>query len=131
MVAVKAIVLYKGKALVIKREEHDEIGAGIWEFAGGKLEFGEGLEDSLLREIKEETGLDAKVESLLYASTFFTDPARQVVILGYKCSVFNDSVVLSEEHSEYKWVTEQELRALLAPGIIKDLDNNGVTQVLW
>lgn len=125
VVVVKGIILHNNKCLIIKRADNDEIGAGKWEFVGGKLEFGEDLEDSLAREVKEEAGLEISIDKLLYATTFYTDPFREVIVLVYKCFAADDIVRLSSEHSDYKWVSEEELRTLLDPGILRDMDRYG------
>jgi len=57
IVAVKGIINHNGKILIIQRSDDDETGANTWEFAGGKIDFGENLEDALIREVKEEVGL--------------------------------------------------------------------------
>lgn len=93
---------------------------------GGKIEFGEDLETALLREIKEEVGLSVTVERILYATTFKTDPTRQVVILTYLCSSKSKDAVLSNEHSNYKWATKAQLRLLLSQEIISDFEKNNV-----
>ena len=120
VVVVKAFIIRKAKVLIVKRTKKDNVGADTWECAGGKIEFGENLEDALIRETKEETGLDIKVERILYAATFKTDPARQVVILTYLCSCDEIDVTLSEEHTEFQWSTSQQLRQLLPQGILDD-----------
>ncbi|MCX7773662.1 MAG: NUDIX domain-containing protein [Clostridia bacterium] len=130
VVAVKGIVLYEHKILVIQRSDDDEVGPGTWEFAGGKVEFGENLEASLIREIQEEAGLSVKVDSLLYASTFLTSPNRQVVLLTYKCLADSSAVRLSPEHSAYAWVTKEEIKGLLHPPIIEDMEKNKVFALL-
>ncbi|WP_409300739.1 NUDIX hydrolase [Peribacillus sp. SCS-155] len=126
VLALKGIVLHDKKALILQRADHDEVGAGTWEFAGGKLEFGEDLESSLAREVYEETGLNINIEKLLYASTFQTGPARQVVVLKYVCSSDTNRVILSDEHKEFRWVSKAEAKILLAKGIIHDFDIHGV-----
>ncbi|OQO98407.1 DNA mismatch repair protein MutT, partial [Geobacillus sp. 44B] len=103
VVVVKGLILYEGKVLIVQRAKDDEIGGGTWELVGGKVEFGEDLETALVREIKEEVGLDVTVEKILYAITFKTDPTRQVVILTYLCRSNNRDVVLSKEHIDYRW----------------------------
>lgn len=80
-VVVKGIILFENKALIVKRAECDDISPGAWENVGGNIEFGEGLESALKREIKEEAGIQVTIERLLFAITLKTDPTRQVVIL--------------------------------------------------
>ena len=59
---------------------------------------------------------------MLYATTFKSSPLKQVLILAYKCSAVDDVVKLSEEHTEYMWVTEDKAREILEPAITKDMD---------
>ncbi|MBA2872213.1 8-oxo-dGTP diphosphatase [Anoxybacillus calidus] len=126
VVVVKGLILHEGKVLIVQRAKDDEIGGGTWELVGGKIEFGEDLETALLREIKEEVGLDVTVEKILYATTFKTDPTRQVVILTYLCRSNNREVVLSKEHMDYRWSTKEQLRFLLTREIISDFERNNV-----
>lgn len=126
VVAVKAIIVNRGRILIIKRSDRDDTGAGTWETAGGKIEFGEELESALLREVKEETGIDITVEKLLYATTFKTNPARQVVVLTYLCRTQQEDVTLSNEHSAYLWASKSQLRMHLLPDILLDFDKNNV-----
>ncbi|WP_456274378.1 NUDIX hydrolase [Bacillus sp. AK031] len=126
VVAVKGLILNEGKALIVKRADDDEVGGGTWECAGGKIDFGENLEPALVREAKEETGLDILIEKILYATTFKTDPNRQVIVLTYLCKSNSRDVVLSKEHSEYLWADKDQITGLLSPAIIDDLVKNRV-----
>ena len=126
IVVVKGIILQAGKVLIIKRAENDDINAGTWECVGGKIEFGEELETALKREVNEEVGLDITVERLLFATTFKTDPTRQVVILTYLCRSDKNEVVLSEEHMGYKWATKDQLKQFLFADIIEDFEKNNI-----
>jgi len=92
--ASKGLILRKGKALILQRSHYDDTFAGTWEFPGGKLEFGERLEDCLRREIREETRLEVEIERLLYANTFLTHPWRQVVVVTYLCRAEEGEVLL-------------------------------------
>lgn len=121
LVVVKGILQFKQKVLIVRRDEKDPVGPGTWEFVGGKVDYGETLEGALLREIKEETGLIAEITQLLYATTFMTESKIHIVVLAYQCSVKDDKVTLSEEHNNYKWVGEKEVRVLISPGIIADM----------
>ncbi|HWS29667.1 MAG TPA: NUDIX domain-containing protein [Clostridia bacterium] len=125
-VAVKGIVVYQGKALIIKRSDYDPFGAGQYEFPGGRLEFGEELEAALQREIMEETGLTATVERLLYASGFVKNEKRHVVVLTWLCKAQSDKVTLSDEHTDHAWVGKGEMKALLTPSVEHDCERFGV-----
>ncbi len=119
VVATKGVILHKGKILVVQRAPED-VGGGTWECPGGKLDFGEDIEEGLIREISEEVGLNVSVEKLLFANSFKTNPARQIVMLSYLCSTDNDNVILSNEHMDYKWATKNELLSILPSTIIRD-----------
>ena len=53
-VSVKAIIIDDNKVLCLKNERNE------WDFAGGKINFNEGVEESLKREVKEEVNLEIK-----------------------------------------------------------------------
>jgi mutator protein MutT len=62
-------VLIEDKKILIVKQEVTE--TRNWSLPGGKLEFGETIEQCLIREIKEETGLDISVKELLYVTDRF------------------------------------------------------------
>lgn len=126
IVGVKAVILNNGRALIIKRAKSEKIGGGTWEPVGGILEFGEDIEVALRREIKEEVGFTVTINKILYASTFKTDPSRQVVILTYLCETENTNVSLSDEHEEFIWATKEDLKQLLPLNILEDFEKNKV-----
>lgn len=126
IVAVKAFILYNRKVLIVQRSGGNAIGAGTWELVGGKLEFGENLEDGLKREVCEETQLAITVEKLLFASSFKTHEYRQVVILDYLCHAKDNKVTLSYEHDDYKWAGKKTLKKYLSKNLIKKLEEHGV-----
>ena len=70
-IAVDGIITKDGKILLIKRK--NEPFKGKWALPGGFVEYGERVEEAVLREIKEETGLDAKIKKLLGV---YSDPNR-------------------------------------------------------
>jgi 8-oxo-dGTP diphosphatase len=129
IVAVKGVILHQGRLLLVRRAVEDSAGAGSWECAGGKIEFGESLEAALEREIYEETGLAVTTERILYATTLLTSPARQVVLITYLCRTSQHEVQLSEEHTDYRWCTTSEMKALLPPEIIADFTNHQVFEL--
>jgi len=76
--------------------------------------------------VKEEAGIEVSVEKLLFATTFFTDAHRQIVLLTYLCRAIDDQVILSDEHSEYMWATRSELYDYLPMTIINDFKKYNV-----
>lgn len=112
----KCIVKNNGKVLILRRSMDSRRHPGMWDFAGGKLEYGEDLIQSLKREIKEETGLDVHDIKILCIFSEMDDDGFRIRI-GYYCNADSDSVALSEEHTELKWISADELsRMEISPG---------------
>lgn len=61
MISVTAAILIEDKSVLVARRGPGERHAGFWEFPGGKIEPGESSEQCLIREIKEELGLEIEV----------------------------------------------------------------------
>lgn len=68
LVRPTAILIEDQKILLVKQDVTE---IRHWSLPGGKLEFGETIERCLIREIKEETGLDISVKELLYVTDRF------------------------------------------------------------
>ncbi|MFZ4515808.1 MAG: NUDIX hydrolase [Acidimicrobiia bacterium] len=62
-VGVGAVVINDGRLLLIQRDHAPQ--DGRWSFPGGHVEFGEELLEAVLRELREETGIEGIVERLL------------------------------------------------------------------
>jgi len=62
-VGVGGLIVEAGKVLLLLRRKSPE--AGFWSLPGGRVEFMERVEDALVRELKEELGIEASVESLV------------------------------------------------------------------
>lgn len=125
VVVVKGFILNNGKALIIKRAADVRVGGGTWELTGGKINFGEDLEAALVREINEEVGLKVKIAKILFASSI-QESARQIILLTYLCKCEDNKVVLSKEHTDFKWVRKEQLKRLLPANIINDFEKNHV-----
>ena len=130
-VVVKGLINYDGKILIVQRSNDDEIGANIWECAGGNVDFGEDLENALIRELEEEVGLSVTIGKLLYAVTFKTDEHRQVFILSYSCTAHDNNVTLSDEHKNYLWADKEQMINLLSKPIVDDLNRNSVWEYIF
>jgi 8-oxo-dGTP diphosphatase len=88
IVGVGAVIVDAGKVVLVKRRY--EPLAGRWSLPGGTLEVGETLKAAVIREMREETGLDVEVGPLLEVfDRIITDEAQRVryhfVLVDYLC----------------------------------------------
>lgn len=107
--ATKAFIVYNGKVLLLKESTKyaDGANAGKFDVVGGRVKPGQRFDESLIREIQEETGLEVKI-----GRPFFVNEWRPVVrgeqwqIIGtfFECFADNDQVKLSEDHDEFVWI---------------------------
>jgi len=113
---VDAFIKKNGKYLAIKRVKNVEV--GTWEVPGGRVKFGEKVEDALIREIKEETGLKIKIKKFLGYGQGLKCPhengtTRHRFILYFECEVISGKLKLDEyEAKEYRWITWDEFKKL-------------------
>lgn len=128
--AVKGILVRQGQVLLVRRSMQDISGPGLWEFPGGKIDFGETPEAALVREVWEETGLRVEAGPLLYTAAPVVGPGRQLLLLHYLCAAPQGAVRLSEEHEDALWAGKARLREVLNPGALRDMERNDVFERL-
>ena len=78
-----------------------------WEFPGGKPEANESLEDALAREIREELGVEIRVLRQFDRST-----TGEIDLVCFVCELVDEVPTSSTDHSELRWVPEEELSKL-------------------
>lgn len=83
-IVAAAVIVHEGKVLLTKRRTDQHL-AGMWEFPGGKLEPDESPEDALVRECREECGIDVAVHEVVDVS-FHRYPDKAVLLLFYRCA---------------------------------------------
>lgn len=110
---VAACIEQSGRFLLCRRPEGKNCG-GMWEFVGGKIEPGETGEQALIRECREELGIELSVGRKL-AETVHTYPAYDVHLTLYASRIERGEPVLYE-HTDARWVDfEQAARMELCP----------------
>jgi len=121
MVGVGGVVINDGRTLLIRRGSHPL--KGEWSIPGGLLELGETLEEGVVRELAEETGLEVRVVELIEvferifpappkADGTLGDPARpqyHFVILDYLCEMRGGTLSAGSDAQEFAWAREEEL----------------------
>lgn len=101
----------QGRILLLKRsqEKYKNVKDG-WDIPGGRIDPGVGLIENLKREVSEETGMVLDIGSLkiLGAQDIFHGENNHVVRITYK-GVVSGETILSDEHSEFKWLNLGEV----------------------
>lgn len=135
--AVGAIVIDKGALLLIKRDR--EPARGQWSLPGGRVEVGETLREALVREVREETGIDVDVDGLIgVAERIVRDDEGAIeyhyVILDYVCtprstSLTAGSLKAGDDAADARWVPVGELADLhMTAGLLEFLADRGVLE---
>jgi 8-oxo-dGTP diphosphatase len=109
LVAACALVDPDGRVLVAQRPDGKHL-AGLWEFPGGKVEPDETPEATIIRELKEELGIDTEASCLAplsFASHSYDD--FHLVMPLYVCRKWQ-GIVQPIEAQALKWLRPRDLR---------------------
>ena len=119
-VVAAALVDLAGRVLLQQRSAHRSM-AGLWEFPGGKVESGELPEAALVRELREELGIDTD-SACLAPATFASHPVggNHMILLLYVCRKWRGTPEPLDS-AGLKWVRPVEMFALEMPPADKPL----------
>lgn len=112
--AVESVIRYRGTVLLTKRAEGIDVAPGIWNVPAGKVKLLEVTADAAKREALEEVGFAINVVRFLEERTALIqsrgEPSyRNIFTYLTEPIEENPKVILNEEHSEYRWVSSDEL----------------------
>ena len=115
-VAMKAFIVHDGRILILREspKDTDRTNVGRYDVVGGRIMPGQRFDESLLREIREETGMTVKI-----GRPFHVDEWRpvvrgepwQIVATFFECFADSDAVDLSGEHDDYRWIEPKAYRS--------------------
>jgi 8-oxo-dGTP pyrophosphatase MutT (NUDIX family) len=117
LVIVQALVVREGRLLLLHRAAHRDHAPGMWEPVTGKLDAGEDPREGAAREVREETGLAVELARRPYDTFFFKRGVKQdnAVAITFMARARNDTVTLSDEHDDFRWVAFPDLVKETAP----------------
>jgi ADP-ribose pyrophosphatase YjhB (NUDIX family) len=112
IVGVGAVIICDGKILLEKRK--GEPGKGKWSIPGGLVELGESVKTTVVREVKEETGLDVeKPEHIDVVDNITKDANGEIkyhfIILDYFVKLKGGTLTVGSDAGELKWVSLNEV----------------------
>ncbi len=124
-----AVIVCKDKLLLIERK-HNPF-AGSWAFVGGFLDYGENSKEAMIREIKEEIGLDISLESLVFLDNSTHDYTYQNQTISINTNAYliqiskkiAQEIQVGDDASGYKWVNKNDVFNMDLP-----FSNNEIAQ---
>lgn len=118
MQVAAALIARDGHYLICRRNPDVHLG-GLWEFPGGKREAGESLEDCLVREIREELGVDVSAP-VPHAVLTHEYPGRAVELHFFRCTLARGEPV-ALACAELRWVAPRDLDTYDFPPVDRSL----------
>ena len=111
LIVVAAVVVRDGRVLLTRRNAGSHL-EGMWEFPGGKIEPGEEPPQALVREMREELGVEA-VAGAPFAFNYHAYPGKRVLLLTYLMEIAGTPRTLG--CADLGWFTLREIDRLETP----------------
>ncbi len=113
LTVVAAVIRDSAGRILLARRPDDRHMGGLWEFPGGKVEPGEGLEAALRRELREELAVEIEVGPLLDRS-HHAEPGLDIDLLFFEAEVVS-GVPSPVDDQEIAWVAPADLTSYPTP----------------
>ena len=102
-----AIITKDNKYFIAKRNKNKHLG-GFYEFPGGKQDVNETLQQTVIREIKEELNIHVQVGNKL-GEEHYKDDKINVHLHYFFCKIISGNIILNE-HEDSAWVSKEEFK---------------------
>lgn len=107
MTEVTAAILIKDKKILIARRKATDNQGGKWEFPGGKIKADETPRQCLIREMKEEFGINVSVGEF-FGESIYRYEHGTIRLLAFQTSWIDGQFTLNA-HADFKWVSTSQL----------------------
>ena len=111
-ICATGFLFHNDKVLLLKRSEKEAFLPNYYELVGGKIDFGETVEEGLIREFKEETNLEINVLQPYSTFAYVSNEGNRHTVdiqLIVELKGAESDLKLSPAHAEHIWITETEL----------------------
>lgn len=121
-----AVIHKNNKFLLTERKgtdpDDDKKMGRVWHFPGGGVEFGEEVENTLKREIREELGLTISIEKQLPKIYSAIRPYWHGLLIPFLCSIKGEEhIVLDHESFQFGWFSQTEILKLHILPFVKEM----------
>ena len=107
MVEVVAALIWDNDRFLICQRPANKARPLLWEYVGGKVEFGETKEEALIRECKEELDITVSVGSVFF-DVIHEYPDITIHLTLFSATIADGEIKLLE-HNDYRWITPKEI----------------------
>jgi len=108
------VPIYNGKILIIQRSFKSKFLPGIWTLPCGKVDFGEDIEITALRELKEETGATGVIKKIIGTSKFIgTKDGIDLhnAQVNFLVELNHDNIQIDDSSETYDWIPIEDFES--------------------
>lgn len=109
MAATGIVFNREDKVLLIRRRDN-----GLWELPGGVVEPDDSLEGAVVREVREESGIEVEVDRLIGVYKNVRNFAKCVVSLAFLCRAVGGKLTTGDETADAGWFTVEEALGMIS-----------------